>query len=391
MAILAMVTLVLLSAALGAAPQSVDPVSDAVRQGVEVVLKLQEGDPRGEWPYEGVYRVSEGGEHVIPIGYRVGGTAIAALALIRAPGYAEDPARRAAVAAATQFVASSIDHPLMSHRVEATYDVRGWGYAYGLSFLLAQRAAGHEPPDLASSVEAAIRFFIDGIEATAIPEIGGWNFARRGGFDAPSPQAPFMTAPTLMALYEAAAAGHAVNQEVVAAGIRALEQARTETGAFVYSGARPGEGRGDGRSAVPGSVGRMVVSELALALAGRSDALRLRSAVDGFLAHWDRLEERRAKSGTHAPPFGVAPYYFYFAHLYAAQAVELLPAADRPEYRQRIRGLLFKTRLEDGGWNDRVFPRSANYGTSMAILTLLAPDAPPPARWASLGANLSAP
>jgi hypothetical protein len=294
-----------------------------------------------------VYRVPGKGGAMIPIGYRVGGTAIAALALIRAPGYAADSARGDAVRSATRFITSSIEHPLMSHEVEATYDVRGWGYTYGLLFLVAQRKSGHDPPELKGAIDAAIRFFIDGIEATAVPETGGWNYARRRGFDAPGPQAPFMTAPTLIALFEAAA------------------------GACVK----------DPRSAVPGASGRMVVTEVALALAGRSDAMRLRSAVDAFIAHWDRLEERRAKTGTHEGPFGVAPYYFYFAHLYAAQAVELLPEDDRPEYRSRIRALVFRTRADGGAWNDRVFERSASYGTSMALLTLLAPEAPAPARW----------
>ena len=36
-------------------------------------------------------------------------------------------------------------------------------------------------------------------------------------------------------------------------------------------------------------------------------------------------------------------------------------------------------RREDGSWNDRVFARSANYGTSMAMLAIMAEDTPPPA------------
>src|SRR5262245_57522525 len=29
---------------------------EAIRKGVEILLKLQEGDNKAEWPYEGVYR-----------------------------------------------------------------------------------------------------------------------------------------------------------------------------------------------------------------------------------------------------------------------------------------------------------------------------------------------
>ena len=38
-------------------------------------------------------------------------------------------------------------------------------------------------------------------------------------------------------------------------------------------------------------------------------------------------------------------------------------------------GLLWLTRnAADGTWNDRVFPRSASYGTAMSVLAILAPE-----------------
>ena len=92
---------------------------------------------------------------------------------------------------------------------------------------------------------------------------------------------------------------------------------------------------------------------------------------------------RRAKSGTHAGRYNIAPYYFYFAHYYAAQAVELLPNSDRIEYRRRVGELLLATRGEDGTWNDRIFPQSAAFGTSVAVLSMMLPETQPPARWQS--------
>ena len=77
----------------------------------------------------------------------------------------------------------------------------------------------------------------------------------------------------------------------------------------------------------------------------------------------------------------IAPYYFHYAHTYVAQAIEMLPEAERPPLREKLRALYWKTREKDGGWNDRVFPRSEGYGTAMAILGLLMPELPPPARW----------
>src|SRR5688572_27186598 len=109
----------LICAAISAAQQASNPVETArpVSQGensaviaraLDHILAVQEGDDKAEWPYEGVYRV--GGE--IPIGYRVGGTGINALALILAPNYKADDQRQSAVRRATQFIINAKNEPL---------------------------------------------------------------------------------------------------------------------------------------------------------------------------------------------------------------------------------------------------------------------------------------
>jgi hypothetical protein len=355
-------------------------LAGAVTRGVELLLKMQEamddGAPRAEWPYEGVYRVGR----EIPIGYRVGGSSIACMALLQAPGYADDAARKDAVARALRFVCESTSHPLMNPDYDGGYDVRGWGYTYAVLFILRLKDAGAVPEDQAAATEEALKFYVGAIQQTEINEVGGWNYARSAGRQAVSPMSPFMTSPTLQALFEAREHGCAVDDAVVERAVTALERGRTSTGSFVYSGASREE-NGGRPEAVPGSVGRMVASETALFLCGRSSVAQIRGAVDSFIVHWEWLNKRRSQTGTHAAPYSIAPYYFYYAHYYAAQAVEQLPAGERAEYRRRINTLLFSVRLEDGSWNDRVFPRSRNFGTAMAIMAVMAPDAPKPARW----------
>ncbi len=374
-------------------------IPGAVTRAAALILEMQEGDAKDRWPYEGVYRVQ--GE--IPIGYEVGGTAICATALLRAPGYDTDPVRQGAVARATKFVCGAIDHPLMSiDDYDAGYDVRGWGYTYGLAFLLELKARGgpggravgaggpakeDAPPDQApvasrqpaapDAIERAIAFYLDGVHRTEIPGPGGWSYARPRGRDKPAPPSPFMTAPTLQALFEGRRQGYGVDEGVVTRALDTLEAARTPAGAVVYSG-KSGENE---RDAVPGATGRMLAAETTLHLAGRSTPDRIRGSIDAFIVHWEWLDQRRAQQGTHAPPYAIAPYYFYFAHYHAAQAVEFLPEAERPEYRRRINALLFSVRQEDGSWNDRVFPRTANYGTAMAAMALMMPETPAPAPW----------
>jgi hypothetical protein len=177
-----------------------------------------------------------------------------------------------------------------------------------------------------------------------------------------------MTGPAIQALWRAKAAGYAVDEKIIDRALAFLERSRAESGSVVYSG----DATERSRDLSPGAVGRMVVVESTLSQAGRNNPRDVRGAVDAFIVHWDWLKKRKQQTGTHVPPYGVAPYYFMFAHYYAAQAIEQLPAAERPEYRRRVNALLFSVREEDGSWNDRVFDRSASYGTAMAMMAMQA-------------------
>lgn len=370
-----------------------EKIDQALARGVELLLSMQEADPasssaldanakiKNQWPYEGVYRV----QRQIPIGYRIGGTSICAIALLRAPGFDNNADARQAVDRAADFVVDALDHPLMNPDYEGGYDVRGWGYTYALQLLLVLNDPSRslQPEKWRGSPRCAdaINRCIKAIQQTEIAQVGGWNYARAAGKDAVSPPSPFMTGPTLQALFEARRQDFKVDQQVVERALNALDQARTRSGSFVYSGV-------DGstsREAVPGSVGRMLVSETTLYLAGRSSLERVRGSVDAFFTHWEWLEKRRAQQGTHVAPYGVAPYYFFYAHYYAAQAIEQLPAIDRPEYRRRLANTLFSIRADDGSWNDRVFDRSANFGTAMSMMALGMNKSPRPARWVGEG------
>ncbi len=362
---------------------SKEQIEQAVRDGVAHLIKIQSTMERGEdaatreWPYEGVYRVA--GQ--IPEGYRVGGTAICALALIDAPGYADDAPRKEAVAKATAFICDGTKISLLSPETyDGGYDVRQWAYIYSIQYLSTMKGSVGFPAGQEAACEAAIKWYLNALQTTEIPKEGGWNYARRGPKADPSAPSSFMTGTALQALFEAKKQGYDVDPGVVDRALAFLEKTRYASGAVAYSGTS-GERFGTG-SATPGAVGRMLVVESTLVLAGRGEVAKVRGALDAFIVHWDWLKVRKQQPGTHVAPFGVAPYYFMFAHRYAAQAIELLPAAERPEYRRRVNNLLFSVREEeDGSWNDRVFARSSGYGTAMAMLGMLDSTTTPPARW----------
>ncbi|MBY0309511.1 MAG: hypothetical protein K2Q09_12280, partial [Phycisphaerales bacterium] len=348
----------------------------AVKDSIAKLLAMQEGDGKAEWPYEGVYRV--GGQ--IPVGYRYGGTSITALALTRIPGYEKDAPRKEAVRRAIAFVVKAPTHPLIQEETyDAGYDVRGWAYTYVLQFLVEMKTRDLIPTrELKEESEKTILYMINAINRTAIPKNGGWNYARDPGRNSPAAPSTFMTPPTLQALFAARAAGYTVDDAVIARALDAMEAARNSvTREMVYAG----KGGSNPKDNTGGAGGRMTAAETVLVLAGRGGEGgidNIRNAVNTFIAHWDELDKRRQMPGTHLPPFMVAPYYFYYAHYYAAQAIEQLPEAERPALREKCNRLLFSVRQADGTWNDRVFKRSANFGTSMACMAILQPTGPRP-------------
>lgn len=383
-------SLVLLASLASGAPNEEDAaarsavkldVDGAVGRAVTRIVELQESlaapkkngkaPASNEWPYQGVYRESD---DVSPIGYRVGGTAICAWALVESPQYAQSEEAQAAVERGVGFILELLDHERMNDGFIGGYDVRGWGHTYALQLFLTMRARGALPKKHAAAVGRAIPALVKLLQDTEIAETGGWNYSRRGGGKAAAPASPFMTAPTLLALYQARAQGEKVDAKVVERALTALESCRNEQGVIPYTTA-------GGRDEWPGAIGRTPITEVALLLAGRSDVARVRTALENFFEHWEWLEKRRKGTGTHVPPYGIAPYYFFYAHAYAALAIEVLPEAERPALRARLHERLFQVREPSGGWNDRVFERSENYGTAMALLAFLAPGLEPAPAW----------
>lgn len=358
-------------------------VDAAVLASVAFLLERQEGPTRAEWPYQGVYRVAatEGDPEsliegrgrrrsVIPIGYRVGGTSIVGDALLRVPGCDEDEDRREALERARRFVVDSTRHPNMNPEYGGGYDVRGWGYIYGGDFLLSMRERGFVPEDAAAAHDEAIRFYLDGLAAIEIPEVGGWNYARRGPLAAPSGTSPFMTPPGVQVLVEAERQGFPVKAGMRERAMKAIDLTLGEDGVVAYSARRKTT---ESPEMIPGAMGRMLAVETVRHDAGIENEDAIRAALAAFVTHWDELLKRKEKTGTHVAPYGVAPYYFFFAHGYAAEAIERLPEAERAAWRDRLHRLLMSVRDEDGTWNDRVFPRSAAYGTAVTVLALTEP------------------
>jgi hypothetical protein len=337
-----------------------DPAS-LLQKAVTQLVAIQEES--GAWPYEGVYRVDK----EIPVGYRVGGTSLVAGALLHAAPKDEKAAK--AVEKGLAFVLKNLDDPRLEVSTEDAYDVRIWGHATALEFLCHAKASGLRARGLDEWTAALVKCLL-----TEELLHGGWNYAGR------NQPASFVTAPVAQSLLLARGQGIEVPRDVLDRARRVLENARTDAGAFLYSGQfKEGESRYTSDKPA-GSCARSAACESTLRLLGGGSVDAVRGALNAFHAHWDELEKRRKKTGTHEGPYRIAPYYFYYGHRYAAQAIQMLPEASRAAERGRLLQAILKTRDSDGTWNDRVFDRSRAFGTAMVVLALIGDAAPlPPA------------
>lgn len=359
-------------------------VSSATKTAMKGLIALEEEG--GQWPYEGVYREDRGR---LPQGYRVGGTSIAILGMICSPGYRDDQDRIAAVDRALRFVLETLEVDRMQKGFQGGYDVRGWGHIYALTCMLHLQDAKMVPKDLVEQVDTKVPWLVEALVESAIPKNGGWNYSRRRGYMSPRNAAStFMTAPALQALFHAKRRGHDVPDDVVEQALDALDRSRSVGGGYAYGSSSQNRNdieEEDIRSIMdktPSAAARAAVCETTLMLAGRGDAKRHAAAIELFFKHWDDLAVRKSQLNTHIPPYGIAPYYFMFGHMYASQAIEHLADKDqRAMYRAKMREYLARSIEENGTWNDRQFGRSASYGTAMALLALHMPHLPKPFAW----------
>ena len=335
-----------------------DQHHELVQRCVQKLVALQHDD--GAWPYEGVYRV----RREIPVGYRIGGTAIVCQALLHHAG--EQQEVKAAIQRGVDLILQELEDPLMASSVEDSYDVRVWGHIYALTLFCDLKLSNH----MNDSADKYVPWIEKLVTILGEEEIrgGGWNYANQRR------HAPFVTAPAAQALLRAREAGAEVPDELFARTASALKASRNENGAYQYSGSvRRGR-----TEPLPGSIARSAVCEATLIMLGQGDQERLKLVIDGFHEHWDELEKRRKKTGTHEPPYGVAPYYFYYGHRYLGQAIALLPVDQQQDEYARFNEVLLKTKDDDDTWNDRVFDQSKAFGTAMSILGLSPESVPLP-------------
>lgn len=179
------------------------------------------------------------------------------------------------------------------------------------------------------------------------------------------------TALVLLMLKEAQDAGFDIPQRVIKRGIRALKRMRKAPGVFTYAG-RVGSGDSQRMCTKMGSLGRGCVCELALLMWGATKREDLQKAVKNFFKYRRFILVRtlkRNRKGTHHGPYGIAPYYFFFAHYFASIAVGKLGEELVDRYYPKLTRWLIKMQSEEGYWLDSNCT-GKDYGTGIVLLTL---------------------
>ena len=337
-----------------------------------------------EWPYESELSFEE---NKIKLDKRVACTAICCKALLLTPGFAKSAERKKAVIRATEFILKQlVDNPKLG-KIEGPLKHARWSHPYALDFFLTAIRTKVFNKEIEARCRRMIPILIERIEHDSAGwPFGGWHYSHGQG-NIGDPCCPFMTGVLLLSLFQANADGYKVDSKTIENALNALAKCRTKGGTFVYSGGYRSPEKSKRQNALShmatpaGACARTPVSELCLYLAGRSDVKKLEAAIEIFFKHQDELKKQKNKWGAHQLDYGVAPYYFMFAHTYVAYAIEALPAAKKIKFRAKIANLVIKSRDSDGGWTDTAFPRNKSYGTAMAILALAANQAGTTSKW----------
>ncbi|MCK6444913.1 MAG: hypothetical protein L6Q99_00835 [Planctomycetes bacterium] len=230
--------------------------------------------------------------------------------------------------------------------------------------------------------------------ATQVPE-GGWGYYDDPPFTArPKWATSFSTAAVLPAFARARELGWlaAIDDASTAGGPgrddtalvrRARDYVRRcalPNGAYAYD-LRPISrfGGGEHIDGVKGSLGRIQVCNWALARVGErsitSDKLEIGLAT--FFEEHRFLDVARMRPVPHEAYYANAGYFYYFGHLYAAKAIELLPVESRESFHARLRPHVVKTQRTDGSFCDyqsQSYNVAACTGMAAAALALGLPE-----------------
>jgi hypothetical protein len=354
-------------------PPDPSAIKSAIQRGVKFLVNDQR--PDGSWGSAentkglNLYAPPPGAHDA----FRTAVTALAIMALIEAEPVLDQGLRPDAEKAIDRGAAWLDEHLSSLRRAtpDALYNV--WGHAYAIQALvkLHVRATG-DPESQAKWKEhaAAQAKMLDRYSFVG----GGWSYYDlRAGSQIPGDAAfSFTTATVLIALKEAQMIGVEFSERLTTKAIASIHRQQKPDFSYAYGEYTRLDPRYHERPA--GSLGRSQVCNLALRLYGDdriSDEV-LKTWLDRLFARNGWLSLGRKRPVPHESYFGVAGYFYYYGHWYAAQSIEQLPESERPYFQDHLAHILLPLQERDGSWWDYPFYNyHQQYGTAMAVMSLI--------------------
>jgi hypothetical protein len=254
-----------------------------------------------------------------------------------------------------------------------------WGHAYSISAMVdlwrccEDDSNQQQALEKRTVLEQLIRSQIKMLDRYECVD-GGWCYYDNQ-FATQSPTGStisFVTATCLVALADARSIRIESPDKMVQKGVSSITRQRNPDFSYYYgeylkkysiqSINKPG-----------GSLGRSQACNLAMYLWDdpKTDLPVMRTWLDRLFARNGWLSIARKRPIPHESHFGVAGYFYYYGHYYAARCIELLPEAERAYYRNHMAATLMPLQEKDGSWWDfPLYDYHQQYGTAMALMAL---------------------
>jgi len=345
-----------------------DAVDRAIHRGVEFLLDRRNKD--GSW---GSARNTKGLNIYAPVpgahhAFRTAVTSLCISALITC-----GDGRREVLEAVDRGETWLLEHLPSLRRATPVAIYNNWGHAYAIQALVKMY---HRKPNDHKRRRQIKRLIQEQVGMLGRYECvdGGWCYydfnarTQKPSGDSLS----FVTATTLVALYEAKQVGVEPPKKLVDRALASIRRQRKPDFSYCYSEDlkywpmhpinRPG-----------GSVGRSQVCNLAMYLWKDEKTTKavMRTWLDRLFARNLWLDMGRKRPVPHESWFAVAGYFFYYGHYYAGLCIEQLDPADRARFQDHLAHVLLRLQEKDGSWWDfPLYDYHQQYGTAFALMSL---------------------
>jgi tetratricopeptide (TPR) repeat protein len=334
------------------------PVAEAVearREALEALLRLQQKDGSFVCP---VVVGRAAGER--PHEFAVAVTALCATSLL--PDR-KKPRVATALRRAEEWLKNAHRHWQRDPPPALFMDYTVWSHATNLRYLAASVQCGFLPkrPSMALAAERMAELF-----KRQRPG-GGFSYyisqdPRSNARDTQS--ISFVTGYVALALLDAKDAGFAVPAARVRQCQAALGAMLNPNGTFSYM--KPAGVRTPDATKEPGAAGRGPYCALALFRGGLADLDLVRKTVALYVKHREGLGRERRKALMHTGSDAQGSHYIMFDYAMIAQAIAVLPEAERKIPRTVLLEEILAARLDDGSYLDNPFLGRA-FGAAMAL------------------------